>query len=279
MIHSQLRTKFPNHPYISTLDKIQKLETDQVDFNKIDHEIMIDLIQKYYDPKMEVVYGSNYDTDIYTFLKNITYNDNNNKSPFTKIFYSHVKQKYQSVHDKYIYINFHTTVYMNEKGSLIKDDCDSNISWTVIPLNCCVNISNKLNLNYTIRENKLKPKQIKNDNKIQIDECNKIETNILKIRQNARKIYTRDTNDTVIVKHDTYTEKVDEFNQCVIRDIFDYQYENAGIKKFNRILRFFPIETGRIEIEKTDSDKYIFLSILCHNENLHITFHILDKSI
>jgi hypothetical protein len=77
---------------------------------------------------------------------------------------------------------------------------------------------------------------------------------------------------------DDHNDKYRAFQTDVPKTVFDYVRETVGIRKLNGILRFHPLNTGKLLI---DTSKIIqdarFLSICTHNDKLHITLHILTS--
>lgn len=66
-----------------------------------------------------------------------------------------------------------------------------------------------------------------------------------------------------------------EKNQHIVtRDNFDYIHDQVIIKKVNQILRFGPVQTGKIKFNFTkNQENATFVSVLRYKKYLHITFH------
>jgi hypothetical protein len=61
------------------------------------------------------------------------------------------------------------------------------------------------------------------------------------------------------------------FEKDITNEMFDFIFENVGVRKINAIFRFMPMNSGRIYM---NNNKYThFITVVRHKKNLHVTYH------
>lgn len=86
--------------------------------------------------------------------------------------------------------------------------------------------------------------------------------------------HIRELSDTITEKHNANYRSIE---RDVSRNNFDFVLEKVGIKKINGVLKFNPVNTGKITITDNHSlSTAYFVSVLRYKKNLHITLHYLS---
>jgi len=248
MLHSQTKVKYLNCPFITRIEDLNETvyqRNNVAESKNLDKSTMFDLIKESVDTEIINRYGDDYIAFVEKFLLNTI------DKKYTKILYRISKQ--ELLKEDFIniantskvesesnpIINFITTAYRDTIGSSIDREYSSTISWTVIPLSMNVvaekirfnngsisSFDNIPDINVNSKKNNvaqiLDPRTHVTDN-----ECQKLESHIMKVRSNRRGTIHRDP----IVnteKKDTYsciTEPVNTKSQFSSSLSYDSSYE------------------------------------------------------
>ncbi|VBB18556.1 hypothetical protein YASMINEVIRUS_1019 [Yasminevirus sp. GU-2018] len=214
MLHSQLKTKFPNCPFVVPSNDFNKLTAPTFSEDVYDNVLMMNLIKRSYSDSVTTHYSlenDSYQDRVSNFINDLTSNGN-----FSKILYCSVKQTAPKYNRK-LTVNFHLSAYRDINTPLIDREFTSDISWTVIPLSVDA-VADKTN--YTIN---LIPRQINSSTNtnsksasesdvarsldptfyVNDSECFKIEADTLKMRTGKRSFTVRDDVE-VVEKRDSF---------------------------------------------------------------------------
>lgn len=196
MIHSQLKLKYPDCPYVINADKLNNTAQTVFDAETINNKTLFEKINENIDlDTLELI------TD---FLNKTI---ENNESDF-KIFYHSIKQPLTRS-NKFI-VNFHYSAYRDDVSPIINQNYSSDISWTIVPLNADVRmerISYTLNLMPQNQDREVTPdNSVSNlDPKSHLTtELNKDEKAVLYVRSAKRSTVVRDI-ESINEKKDLYS--------------------------------------------------------------------------
>lgn len=210
MLHSQLKIKLPDCPYIwDKLDIRQTYNFDQESLTR--DEIMGDIKELFDDPENDNTDNSLIDESL-NFLETIT---QDSSKTFTDKHYSRVKQIVPQ-HKKDLLINFHTAAYNDDNGGLIDKEFSSVVSWMCIPVSGDVRTHA---VGYTInKERNLSGKDVNQDTVLNTDMARaldpktykgctdngyeKIEANVKAQRTSRRNFIVRDEEPVKVQKKD-----------------------------------------------------------------------------
>jgi hypothetical protein len=124
MLHSQLKITFPDCPYI--WDPVNIRETYKFKTEQIDIDSLIGYIQIHFDSDLE----NDYMNEMIDQLQRISDDDLQVFENKTCVRISqHIPRN-----KKNLLLNFHTTAYGDENGTLIDREFDSNLSWMIFPI-------------------------------------------------------------------------------------------------------------------------------------------------
>jgi hypothetical protein len=269
MLHSQLNIILPDRPYIWNTNNMR----EDFKFNNrklIREELMAylqDLSTKVTEPdKIQ-------NSDLVDYLDRLTLDPMN---IYTIKHYTLSSQKYPTViTNKNLFINFHTTVYADEIGTLIDQVFDSLIEWFIIPL------IGKVNQNpYKSIQNKpiqtlgtKNTKSIVNNTTDKITITDKIiitdnKHSLKKETDKLNRIRKRHHPSNTILPNPKRQDIIKEINIEMLPDTknpFEYIKESIGISKPQILFNFSNINSGRINIsfEKKTNPVY-FISVMRH---------------
>jgi hypothetical protein len=290
MLHSQLNIILPDRPYICHKNNI----CQKINFNKkilMREELMAyfqDLSTKIQDPT------KTQDGDLVDYLDRLSSDPMNT---YTTKYYTLLSQQYSTANtNTNLFINFHTTVYADNNGTLIDREFDSSVEWFVIPLigkvnqNPCNPISNTRDKNIsdkTISDKNIPDKTISDktipDKLIIIDNKHSLKKDIDMMNRIRKRHHPSGLQILPNTKKQDIIKKINIEMLPDTRNPFEYIKESVGINKSQILFNFSHINTGRINItfEKKINPIY-FISVMRHkiktNEDnekyiLYMTLH------
>ena len=239
MIHGQYKIKFPSCPFLWDAETI---------YEYLEEDSEIDYILKIIENLIK-------DNETIDFISNLS-------DDYLKIFdnkkYTYIKQKIQK-HKKDFYLNCHGMAYKDIHGTFINKEFSSSISWIVIPIIGNIKIDS---FNYSINKTTI------------VDNINYKLDQKISYRQSMRKYKKLSINNEKKIK-DHYTNNSIINSRVINKNIFDYTFDNVGIKLINNIYKFYPQNSSKITINSNNINSY-FVSIVKHQKNLHITLHHIE---
>jgi hypothetical protein len=149
MLHSQLKTKYPKSPFICDINNINNTVNT---FNVTTQFLQKDeLLRKIATLMTSAREPTTTDQETIDFLLKLTDN------AYENIIYAQQTQKIPKIKNK-VLLNFHTTAYYNDHGSIIDKEYETDIAWCIIPLltnvshNVYVKSTNQYKINTLNRE-------------------------------------------------------------------------------------------------------------------------------
>lgn len=140
MLHSQLKVKYPDSPfmwdYTDMTNTFQFTQTTVAERNElITHVIDIIVADEEKDAdinNIEDVRNAYIDRDNIDFLIKLT-DPEKVDSVYDSIDYTIVEQKIPKI-KRDMWINFHTAAYCKDNGGILSKEYDSNVAWCVVPI-------------------------------------------------------------------------------------------------------------------------------------------------
>lgn len=264
MIHSQLKIKYPNVPWIWEYNNMMEL-FDCKYTEKTRKEVISSIIDLMINNKKDR--NEDYDYDIIKFLMDIT-DDKldedvrllNNKYKFCVTEQTIPKNKI----GKHLWVNFHTAIYGKYK-QYIDESYIADYLWYLIPISGDVKaIMAKSSLHRQIQrslENNIDTENQSNNHDKNTHKRVLIKREIQKPNEKMDVIKSTKKITNVI-----QTNKSNNNRYCYIKD-------KSIVQSYNGIYRFSPITSGRIKINNTSTDQIYFVTIMVESENLYFTLH------
>lgn len=148
MLHSQLKIKFPDCPYV--WDQYDLRQTYDVKQESLTRDEILDDVQNIFMNSVNnQVTDNTMINESMNFLETLAQDSSN---LFTSKHYSRVAQTIP-LHKKDVLVNFHTAAYNDDNGGLIDKEFSSIVSWLVIPI---IGDVRTHSVSYTINKNNIK---------------------------------------------------------------------------------------------------------------------------
>jgi hypothetical protein len=308
MLHCQTKIIYPRYPFICNNKNLNNKNNLKSNINKYSNDddgkklFMAEVIKIINSSPSYISRSLDNDIEIIDFLAYmIGYDDNDNlfNDTFKNIFLAKVEQSMINTNNEINSFSeslmFHTACYYDTfKVNVMNNEYDTDIAWLVIPLignitmdnDCKILHSKNNNTNKKLTCEYVRPKYILNNilrNSTHIIKHNIMNNPRLSKIYNCenRKIqldmYIKNIGNVTLMKNINDSDTNNDYS-VVKKTCFDYSYESIKIKYVNNILQFLPSDQCKIYFHET---KYLnaiyFVSVMRHNDNMHVTIHQLNK--